>query len=176
MATFTYIKKDGSQGTIEAPDSGSAIKMLPSDANPRSGVMSSLSGTGTPSPSNGGAGTDSGNSSPLASFASSLDAAVNLARASRNKSSLDIMKPYRGKVAASDFNSILSNLNAASDRTSSDLIKRATEVEKPPEYKLVQNDNGDVTALDPVTGQIAWALEISRGVEGAGVAYFLVAA
>ena len=96
------------------------------------GQPTPLSGTGTPSPS--GLPTETlptgDTSSPLLSFSSSLDAAVNLARKSRNASSLDIMKPFQGTVAASDFNSILSNLNTASDRTSSDLIKRATETSK----------------------------------------------
>lgn len=96
-----------------------------------------LSGTGTPAPNTPELSStqppqptlpDTGTSqSPLLSFASSLDAAVNAARKSRNKSSLDMMAPFQGTVAASDFNSILGNLNAASDKTSEDLIKRATE-------------------------------------------------
>jgi len=69
-----------------------------------------------------------GGASPLLSFADSLDAAVNLARKKRNESSLSMMKPFQGTVAASDFSSILGNLNAASDKTSSALIKRATEI------------------------------------------------
>jgi len=99
-----------------------------------------LSGTGTPSPSGlptGGtpAPTEElpntgGKKSPLLSFADSLNAAVNLARKSRNASSLEMMMPFQGTVMASDFNSILDNLNTASDRTSSDLIKRATETSK----------------------------------------------
>lgn len=157
MATFEYRKKDGSAGTITAADGAAALTLLPQDADPRSGIIAVGGGTAAPSPSNpnptaAGAGTPN----KLADFATSLDAAVNLARKGRNKSSLDLMKPYRGTVAASDFNSILGNLNAASDRTSSDLIKRATEAEKAPDYKLVQNDNGDVTALDPTTGEVAW--------------------
>ena len=70
-----------------------------------------------------------GAASPLLSFADSLDAAVNLARKSRNASSLEMMAPFRGTVAASDFNSILNNLNTASGKTSENLIKRATEID-----------------------------------------------
>lgn len=93
--------------------------------------------------------------SPLLSFAQSLDAAVNLARKSRNQSSLELMKPFQGTVAASDFNSILSNLNTASDKTSQDLIKRTTDIQKP-DIVTATNDNGDVTALDKNTGQVLW--------------------
>src|SRR3990167_11495906 len=117
MARFTYIKKNGSEGTLEAPDAKSAVKMLPVDADPHSGVQAMLSGTGTLSPSmiSSPSLPDTGASkSPLLSFADTLDAAVNLARKKRNASSLDMMKPFQGTVAASDFNSILSNLNQAS--------------------------------------------------------------
>ena len=71
-----------------------------------------------------------GAASPLLSFADSLDAAVNLARKSRNKSSLEMMKPFQGTVAASDFNSILGNLNAASDKTSTNLLKRVADTQE----------------------------------------------
>lgn len=103
-------------------------------------------------------GLPRGDQSPLLSFAQSLDQAVNLARKSRNQSSLDLMAPYRGTVQASDFNAILGNLNAASDKTSADLIKRATETEKPKSSDIVTttNDSGDVTAIDKATGTILW--------------------
>ena len=65
------------------------------------------------------------NQSPLLSFADSLDAAVNLAKQERNKLQLDIMAPYRGTVMASDFNSILSNMNRATDTFASDRIENA---------------------------------------------------
>lgn len=81
--------------------------------------------TGLPTlPEGGGAAP----SSPLMSFADSLDAAVNLARKSRNASSVDMMKPYQGTVAASDFSSILNNLNTASDQTSSSLLKKVSDI------------------------------------------------
>jgi hypothetical protein len=63
--------------------------------------------------------------SSILEFANTLDQAVNLAKQNRNKTSLDIMKPHRGTVAASDFNSILGNINAASDSRSSDLTEQA---------------------------------------------------
>src|ERR1044072_2991924 len=49
----------------------------------------------------------------LVEFSRSLDEAVNLAKQNRNKTSLDLMAPYRGTVAASDFSSILGGLNQA---------------------------------------------------------------
>lgn len=39
MATFQYVKKDGSLGTITANDSASALGVLPADALPNTGVM-----------------------------------------------------------------------------------------------------------------------------------------
>ena len=77
--------------------------------------------------------------SPLLSFADTLKSAVNLARQKRNESSLGMMAPFQGTVAASDFNSILSNLNRASDTTAKDLIETATEQVTPatPELRTV---------------------------------------
>ena len=134
-----------------------------------------LSGTGTPPPNprpvvtptttqGGGAAAPTlpsgGGGSALLSFADSLDAAVNLARKSRNASSLEMMKPFQGTVAASDFNSILGGLNAASDKTSENLIKRVTEasegIDSSDVYTTV-NDNGDVSAFHKVTGEPLWS-------------------
>lgn len=99
-----------------------------------------------------------GAASPLLSFADSLDAAVNLARKSRNKSSLDMMKPFQGTVAASDFNSILGNLNAASDKTSSNLLKQVTDIVNPAASDIITstNDAGVVTARNKATGEVLW--------------------
>jgi len=66
------------------------------------------------------------------------------------------MKPFQGTVAASDFNSILSNLNTASDRTSSDLIKRATEGPDTGNISTFTADNGTVTGINKLTGEIVW--------------------
>lgn len=108
-------------------------------------------------PQGGGVATPSLPDAPqsrILSFASSLDAAVNLARKSRNQSSLAMMQPFQGTVAASDFNSILSNLNAASDKTSSDLIKRATEEAAPIKLDTqVVNVGGHQVLIDTQTGK-----------------------
>lgn len=166
MSQFKYARKDGSLGTVEAPDQNTALRMLPADANPNSGVMGSLSGTGTPAPGSTplpGATpslpASGGKESPLLSFASSLDAAVNLARQKRNESSLGMMDQFKGTVAASDFNSILGNLNKASDTTSADLIKRATEASAGPDSSDIYtttNDAGVVTAINKATGEVVW--------------------
>lgn len=97
---------------------------------------------------------DTSQSSPLLTFAQSLDAVVNNARKNRNKAMLDIMAPYRGTVAASDFNSILDHMNAASDRTAQDYIKSVTP--QTPDIVTATSDNGDVTGIDKVTGKILW--------------------
>ena len=112
---------------------------------PLPGETPSLPDTGTPT-------------SPLLSFANSLDATVNLARKSRNALSLDMMKPFQGTVAASDFSQILSNLNNASDKTSENLIKNANDIANPPASNIITatNDAGDVTALDKTTGKVLW--------------------
>ena len=39
MTTFNYVKKDGTLGTFQATDSNVALKSLPVDATPTSGVM-----------------------------------------------------------------------------------------------------------------------------------------
>lgn len=100
--------------------------------------------------------TPGGETSPLLSFANSVDAAVNLARTHRNASSVDMMKPFQGTLQASDFNSILGNINAASDKTSEDLIKRAGVSADPTNVAIVTNDNGDVSGIDRATGTVVW--------------------
>ncbi len=94
--------------------------------------------------------------SPILSFASALDAAVNLARKSRNASSLEMMKGHQGTVAASDFNSILGNLNAASDKTAQNLIKNVTPGSSASDIVTTTNDSGDVTAIDKTSGKVLW--------------------
>lgn len=93
---------------------GSAIPALPS--LPDAPTLESNAAPSLP---------DNSASSPLLSFASSLNAAVNLARKSRNANSVELMKPFQGTVAASDFGSILKNLDTASDKTTQDLVKEA---------------------------------------------------
>lgn len=83
-----------------------------------------------------------GGSSSLTDFSNALDAAVNLARESRNAGALGLMQGSQGTVPASSFNSILSNLNAASDQTSSNLINRAITAATP-RYAIQQI--GDTT-------------------------------
>lgn len=88
--------------------------------------LPTLSGTGTPSPASTPTLPDS-QPSPLLAFADSVNQAVNLARKKRNESSVGIMAPFQGTVAASDFSSILGNVNKASDTTTKDLIKTVTD-------------------------------------------------
>lgn len=154
-------------GTFEASDANTALKMLPSDADPHSGVSPALSGTGTPPPNStptlpsaggapaGAAPLPAGKESPILSFAAALQQAVELAKTHRNASSLDIMKPYQGTVAASDFNGVLDNLNRASDSTSSALIKQATDLSKT-DIITATDDAGNVHGIDKNTGKVVW--------------------
>lgn len=66
----------------------------------------------------------------LISFANAINQATNIARKKRNESSLAMMAPFRGTVAASDFNGILGAMNRASDSTVADLTKQALDLKK----------------------------------------------
>ena len=85
--------------------------------------------------------------SPLLNFAGVLDKAVNLARQKRNQSSLNIMMPNQGTAMASDFNSILSGLNRASDTTASDLTKRALEADTT-KFDTLKDDSGNLWQVE----------------------------
>lgn len=174
MATFQYARKDGSLGTIDAPDADSAIRMLPADADPHSGVMSVLSGTGTPAPAAtapvsaplpGATSTlpsSSGDTGNLIAFKDALSQVGNLARSQRESLMQAFMQPFQGTVRASDFSQLQDTLAGATDTTMQDYVKnRIAPESKAPDYKLVTNDNGDVTALDPATGQVVW---VQKGV------------
>lgn len=160
MATFQYARKDGSLGSVEAPDATSALRILPADADPHSGVMGGLSGTGTSAPSATSSLPDSPeNAGNLTTFADSLDQVVKLMQRRRNKRVLDYMAPYRGSAAASDFNGILDYMNDANDPTVSSLVKRAeTEIKGPDTSNIIKatNDQGVITALDPTDGHVLW--------------------
>lgn len=123
-------------GGTPAPGSGPAPAALPTGP--------------TPAPA-----LPDGKPSPILEFANGLEQAVQLARTKRNKSSLDIMAPYRGTAAASDFNGILGDLNTASDKTSSDLIKKATDLTNP-DIITATDDNGNVHGIDKNTGKVIW--------------------
>jgi len=130
-----------------------------------------LSGTGNPSPNPAPLPTNTPDNTPalpsgtspskLVTFANSLNAAVELARQHRNELSVGMMKPFQGTVAASDFDSILGNLNAASDKTSSDLVDTANKSLKPDTSNIVTatSDNGDVHGIDKTTGQLLWTVK-----------------
>ena len=60
----------------------------------------------------------------LLDFKDTLSQVTDLARNKRNETSLKFMSPFRGTVAASDFSSILANLNRASERFTTEAIER----------------------------------------------------
>lgn len=131
-------------------------------ANPNVGMQTpgALGGTPVPTstpnmpampttPTTPGAPQQQGGSS-LLDYANSLDAVVNMGRQKRNASSLGMMMPSQGTLMASDFNSILGNLNHASDTTANDLTKRALEAAQP--AKLTEVSPG-ASLYDPSTGK-----------------------
>jgi hypothetical protein len=67
----------------------------------------------------------------LVDFSNALSAAADFAKRKRNALSLDMMMPSRGVAPASDFSSILSNLNSASDSLTEDITKNLTETATP---------------------------------------------
>lgn len=87
-------------------------------------------GSVAPTPASFVAPTNS-TSSSLVDFANALDAATNMAKQKRNAASLGMMTPLQSTVAASDFNSILGRLNAASDNTAQNLTNRAMTAATP---------------------------------------------
>lgn len=70
-------------------------------------------------------------SGSLTDFAAALDQATGLAKQNRNALALGLMMPGQGTVAASDFNSILGNMNAASNNFSTDLVNKAMTAATP---------------------------------------------
>lgn len=152
MATVTILK-DGKPVTVNETTPGLFGRLGYEYADTPTGLSTlPQGGGGTTAPA-----LPEGGSKPsgLLSFATGLEEAVSLAKAHRNKASFDIMKPYRGTVAASDFNSILGNMNQASDSFSSNLTKKATELDTP-EIITSTSDNGDVHGIDKRTGQVVW--------------------
>ena len=67
---------------------------------------------------------------PLLDFKDTLSQVTDLARNKRNETSLKFMSPFRGTVAALDFSSILSNLNRASERFTTEATERLLPEEK----------------------------------------------
>lgn len=92
----------------------------------------------------------------LTSFANALSEATNLAKQKRNAAFLgNTMTPFQGTLAASDFGSILSNLNRASDTMGTDLMNRAMTAATPTfstmqvgndTYQVQMDQNGRMVA------------------------------
>lgn len=126
MKQFTYITKDGKNGTIIANNAQEALAKAP-DIATNSGVQEmgmGGSGGGTNVPSLPSTNEPTKSVGGLTAFSDALDQATNLARSNRNELSLGMMSPFSGTLAASDFNSILGNLNKASEKTISDTTSK----------------------------------------------------
>lgn len=64
-------------------------------------------------------------SNNLLTFRDTLSKVTDLARNKRNASFLKFAMPFRGTVSASDFSSILGNLNRASEKFTSNVLERS---------------------------------------------------
>lgn len=111
------------------------------------------------------------NASPLLSFANTVNEAVNLAKKKRNESALGLMTPARGVAAASDFSSILSHMNQASDTRATDLIKEAGKANTP-KFEL-REVGGDLYQIaTDANGQVVGAPRLVKA--GAGSSGVLI--
>lgn len=93
----------------------------------------------------------------LSAFADALDAAVGRAKQQRNQLIGNVMEPQQGTLMASDFNSIIGNLNNASANFSTGLVNRAMDAATPqfqtmnvPGVGLVEYQ---MDSLGQITGQ-----------------------
>lgn len=96
--------------------------------------------------------------SPILSFAKSINQVTDLARRKRNQSSVEIMAPFRGTVQASDFNSILGNLNAASDKRASDLTDQALKLQEDSDELVSISDLFELNADRPAGQKIPFGI------------------
>lgn len=76
----------------------------------------------------------------LLTFKETLSKVTNLAKEKRNALSLEFMAPFQGTMMASDFSSILGNLNRASDTFTEDITK---DIFKGQETKYELRNVGD---------------------------------
>lgn len=133
-------------GTSTTPASSSVPPPPASTGTPTNPATPPLQATGTfnlpgyqtgtpasqPSPAVNLPAINAPSSSSLVDFANALDQATNFAKQKRNASFVgDVMAPSSGTLKASDFSSILSGLNSASDKTSTNLINRAITTATP---------------------------------------------
>ena len=92
-----------------------------------------------------------GEPNPLLTFKDTLSKVTDLARNKRNATSLQFAAPFRGTVAASDFSSILSNLNRASERFTTEATERLLPEEKSLRFISATKTQPSGT-FDPQTG------------------------
>lgn len=88
----------------------------------------------------------------LLGFKDTVSQIVNLAKEKRNALSLGLMTPHSGNVAASDFSSILGNLNKASDTFTQDVTKNLLEEDANKELKA--ETIGGFEVLRDATGKV----------------------
>src|SRR3990167_143855 len=122
---FQFVNKQGKLETIEAKDSNEALRLSAPKADTHSGVMA----VDLPSQAEEPTLSESSSPSNLLSFKDVLSKATDLAREKRNALSLSFMSSVApaGTMMASDFNSILGNLNTASEKFTTDLLEEKTK-------------------------------------------------
>lgn len=126
-----------SQGTAQQfLDAGAEYRQA--NVGPKQGVtpapIASVAPTGQSGFGLGGFQSAPKGGGSLTDFANALDQATSLAKQKRNALSLGIMTPSQGTVMASDFNSILSNINNAADNQATKLTDRAIEAATPQQF------------------------------------------
>lgn len=114
-----------------------------------------LSGTGTPSPSQASLPESTGN--PLLNFKNAIAKIDEMARQNRNEfaSSLAGAVP-EGTLNASSFGDIVQMLNRGGSKYASETAANALDTQKVPDLYKTTNDQGVVTAIDNATGKIVW--------------------
>lgn len=93
-------------------------------------------------------------SNPLLTFKDTISKITDLARNKRNKTSLEFMMPFQGTTAASDFSSILGNLNRASERFTTEATERLLPDEQTNIRSQVIDIDGRKHLIDLNTGEL----------------------
>lgn len=176
---YQYIDKTGKPQTIEANSPEQALQLAGPNADPHSGVQALGQGA-TPAPTTSSpslppisSAGPSGSTGSVVDFKNALDYAHNLAKQKRNALGVNIMNVApTGVLRASDFNSILGNLNKASDTYSTDVQNNILEQATPPKPDLRTVSGVGVVSIKPDGSYDVIVPEVkSGGSSGGGANY-----
>lgn len=145
---MAFTTKQTSSGTLELYQDGQRvatgtpdyINSIVAGKTPAPVVTTAPQSVSTPAPTNASVPSPyQPQQSNLVSFADALATATDIAKKKRNELNLGIMTPYKGTLAASDFTSMLSNMNRASSSYGQDLTKNIL-AERELERKKVEQE------------------------------------